>query len=271
MEIGFRSGPVADPAGGDPGIVLDRGSHRPTDGLDILRGEVSRKREEAVFPRRIENRHLPPLERVALVGEDLAHHVRERIAGGDQEPRLPVGWEVHVAGQERLRKGAAHGLLAHVLHVERGLALALRHQHASVEGTQRHHVAQAFEQFFAGEKAGPGAYRLAVAVENADDRESEVANGLRLSVYRWPRDRASVRDGNVREIGRVAGPDRRFRYVKPQGSIVSHRFACQITTLLANGVGRRRSKALVCLPGADCAARVAMPGRRRVVKRTKSG
>ena len=222
--------------------------------------------KKPVLPRRIEHRHLPPLERVALVGEDLAHHVGERIAGGDQEPRLPVGREVHVAGQERLRKGTAHGLFAHVLHVERGLALALRHQHARVEGAQRHHVAQAFEQFFAGEKAGPGAHRLAVAVENADDRKGEVADGLRLGVDSGPRDRASVRDGNVREIGRVAGPDRRFRHVKLQGSIVSHRFACQITTLLANGAGRHRSKACVCLPGADCAACLAMPGRKLGMK-----
>ena len=94
-----------------------------------------------------------------------------------------------------------------------------------------------------------------------------------LGVDSGPRDRAGVGDGNVREIGRIAGPDRRFRHVKLQGSIVSHRFACQITTLLANGAGRRCSKALVRLPGADCAARLARPGRKLGMRsrETKSG
>ena len=64
-------------------------------------------------------------------------------------------------GVERLAEGAAHRLLAHVLHVEGGLALALGRQHAGVEGAQRHHVAQPIAQLLVGRAPGPRADRLA--------------------------------------------------------------------------------------------------------------
>ena len=87
-------------------------------------------------------------------------------------------------GAERLAEGAAHRLLAEMLHVEGGLALALRHLHARVEGPQRHHVAQAFEQLLVGEQPGPWPDRLALAVEHADDREGEIADVARVDVDR---------------------------------------------------------------------------------------
>ena len=77
-----------------------------------------------------------------------------------------------------------------MLHVERGLALALRHLHARVEGAQRHHVAQALEQLLVAQQAGPRADRLAVAVEHADDRIGEIADGFRIGVDLRARHRA---------------------------------------------------------------------------------
>jgi hypothetical protein len=152
----------------------------------ILGGEVAGDREEAVLLRRIHDRQLAALQRVGLVGVDLVHHLDHRIAAGDQQARLPIGREVHVARLERLAEGAADRLLAEMLHVERGLALPLRHLHAGVEGAQRHHVAQAFQQLLVGERARPGADRLAVAVEHADDGIGEIADFLAGDIDRRP-------------------------------------------------------------------------------------
>ena len=107
------------------------------------------------------------------------------MAGRDQQSGLAIGREVHVARQKRLAEGAAHRLLAHVLHVERRLALPLRHQHARVEGAQCHHVAQAGQQRLIAQETGPGADRLPVAVEHADDGIGEIADGFRIGVHRW--------------------------------------------------------------------------------------
>ena len=106
-----------------------------------------------------------PLQRVGLIGEDLVHHGDHRIAAGDQQAGLPVGREIHVAGRQRLAEGGAHRLFAEMLHVEGRLALALRHLHARVEGSERHHVAQAFEQVLVRQQPGPSADRLALAVQ----------------------------------------------------------------------------------------------------------
>ena len=92
--------------------------------------------------RRIQHRHLAALQRIPLVGVDLAHHIDQRIAGGDQQSCLAIGRKIHVARQECLAESAADGLFAHVLHIERCLALPLRHQHPCVEGAQNHHVTQ---------------------------------------------------------------------------------------------------------------------------------
>ena len=222
VEIGFGGRPIADPSRRDPRVVLDGRSHGPADSLDELRGEISRDREEAERLRGVENRHLPALQRVLLVGKDLAHHVDERIAGRDQEARLPIGREVHVARLERLAKGAAHGFLAHMLHVEGCLALPLRHQHARIEAAQGHHMAQALEQLLVGQETGPGADRLALPVEHADDREGEVADRFRIDIDLRPRNRAGARNIDAREIGFAAGPNRRFRHMQAEGRMVVH-------------------------------------------------
>ncbi len=96
--------------------------------------------------RRIEPGQLPALEPVLLVGEDLAHHVDQRPARGDEQALLAVGRKAHVARLERLAMRAGDRLLAEALDVERRLALALRQDHARVEGAGQHHVAQTLAQ-----------------------------------------------------------------------------------------------------------------------------
>jgi len=60
----------------------------------------------------------------------------------DQQSLLAIGGEAHVLVIERMGGGHRHRLLAQRLHVEAGLALALRAEHAVVKGAQPHHVAQ---------------------------------------------------------------------------------------------------------------------------------
>ena len=135
---------------------------------------------------------------------------------------MPIGREIHVARRQRLAEGAAHRLFAEMLHVERGLALALRHLHARVEAAQRHHVAQAFEQLLVGEQAGPRADRLAVAVQHADDRKRHVADGARIDIDLGARHRAGIGDRHVGEVRRPARPHLRFRHMKPQHPSIGH-------------------------------------------------
>src|SRR5271168_3330303 len=101
MKIRLRRSAVADPADRDFRVVLDRRGHRPAHRLDELRREIPRYREEAVLLGGIHHRKLTALERVLFVRKDLVHHFDHRIAAGDQEPGLPVGRKVHVAGFER--------------------------------------------------------------------------------------------------------------------------------------------------------------------------
>ena len=219
VEIRFRRRAIADPGGGDLRVALDRRGHRPADGLDELRGEIAGDREEAVLLRGIHDRELPPLQRVALVGVDLAHHVDERVLVGDEKPRLAVGREVHVAGPKCDPEGAAHRLFAGVLHVERGLALALGHLHAGVEAAQRHHVTQAPDQILLAEVRHPGADRLPLAVQHADDRIGEIADVLRLDIDRRALDRAGLGDHHMGEIRLLARAGRRLRHVKAKGCV----------------------------------------------------
>ena len=169
--------------------------------------------------RGIHDRQLTAFQRVGLVGVDLVHHVDHRIAAGDQQPGLAVGRKVHVARRQRAAEGAADGLLAHMLHVERGLALPLRHQHARVEGAERHHVLQAFREFFVGQRPGPLANGLAVAVEHTDDRIGEIADFLRVDIHGRTRDRTRLGDGDLGEIRSSAGPDFRLGDMELENSI----------------------------------------------------
>lgn len=99
---------------------------------------------------------LPAVAGIELVREDLVHHLDHGVVVGNQEPRLAVGRKIHVALAKRLAEGAAHRLLAEMLHIEGRLALTLRHQHARVEGAQQHHVPETRQQFLIGRKPAQG-------------------------------------------------------------------------------------------------------------------
>ena len=159
--------------------------------------EIARDREEAVPPRRVHHRHLPPEDRIAVVGEELAHHVDERIAARDQDSLLAVGGEAHVVRRERHCLPDADRLLAQALHVERDLLLPLRGEHPRVEHASLEHRAQPGAQQLGVRVRIPRADRAPVVVQHPDQRVRDVA-GLR-----WPRIDRRLAHG-------TGGRDRRY-------------------------------------------------------------
>ncbi|MNT20839.1 hypothetical protein D3C72_1561580 [compost metagenome] len=170
----------------------------------------------------VHDRQLAAAQGVALVREDLVHHLDHRVFVGDQQARLPVGREIHVALVQRLAEGAADGLFAEMLHVERSLALPLRHDHARIEGAQRHHVLEAGEQFVVRQQPGPGADRFAVAVQDADDRIGEIADLFRGDIDLRPRNGTGLRNLDVGKIRLATRPDRRFGDMQAKSIGIAH-------------------------------------------------
>ncbi|MNE22512.1 hypothetical protein D3C80_1157280 [compost metagenome] len=150
------------------------------------------------------------MQRVELVGINLVHHGDERIVIGDQQPGLPIGREIHVAFGKRLAEGATDGLLPQMLHVKRGLALPLRHQHAGIESPKPHHVFEANQQFLVRKQPRPRPDSLALMIENADDRISEIAHAFRCGVHLRARHGAGLGYFHIGEIRLSAGPHRRL-------------------------------------------------------------
>ena len=222
IEIALGGRAIADPSGGDAGIAGDRGSHRPAHCLDVLGAEIAGNREEPVLLGRIHDGQLPALQRILRVGIDLVHHLRHRVAARDQQPRLTVGREIHVAVFERHAEGAGDRFLAQMLHVERGLALSLGGEHALIECPQRHHVPETVAQGFGIERIGPGADGLALLVDHPDDGESHVADlrGGRIDIGA-PRF-ARARDDEVGEIRLVTRTAAGFGNAQLEGLGVRH-------------------------------------------------
>ena len=109
-----------------------------------------------------------------------------------------------------------------MLHVERGLALALGGEHALVEGPQRHHVPETVAQGFGIERIGPGADGLALLVDHTDDGEGHVADigGGRIDIGA-PRF-ARARDDEVGEIRLVTRTAAGFGNAQLEGLGVRH-------------------------------------------------
>ena len=216
MEIGLGGRAVADPGRNDARVALDRRGHRPAHRLDVLHAEIAGDREEAVLPRRVHHRHLPAEDRIAVVGEGLAHHVDERIAARDQECLLAVGGKAHVVGFERHGLPDADGFLTQALHVERDLLLPLRRQHPRVEDACLEHRAQAGAQQLGVGVRVPWADCIPVVVEDADQRVGDV-DGLRGPRIdgRLPHD-AGGTDPQVRKIGVLSRPRERLGHVQLQ-------------------------------------------------------
>ena len=218
VEVALRRGAVADPGRGDVRVAGDRRGHRPADRLRILRAEVAGDGEEPRLLRRIEAGQLAAFQAVLFVGEHRAHHVDQRPAGGDQQALLAIGREAHVAGLERLAVGAGDRLLAERLDVERGLALALRQQHARVVGARQHHVAQALAQFRRRQRPRPRPDRRAGIVDHADQRIGEIADFGGIDVDRRPPRFAGGGEADMREIRLAARPHRRLRDMQRQSA-----------------------------------------------------
>ena len=142
VEIALRRRTLAAPNRGNAGVALGGRGHRPANGLRILRRQIARDREETSLFRGIHDGQLLAAQPIRAVGIDLVHHVGERPVARDQQPLLAVGGEAHILIIERMGSGDGDRLLAQRLHVEAGLALALRPEHAFVKGAEQHHVAQ---------------------------------------------------------------------------------------------------------------------------------
>lgn len=101
-----------------------------------------------------------------------------------------------------------------MLHVEGGFALPLGDLHARIEGAQRHHVAQAFNQLLVRQFASPGADSFAIAVENTDDRKCQIADFLRIGIDGRTAHRTRFGNVHIGKIRLAAGTHGRFRHVQ---------------------------------------------------------
>ncbi len=205
VKVAFRSRAFADPGRGNAVVAFVGGGHRPTDGLRELRAEVSGDGEEPILLARVHDRELAAFERIRRVRIDLVHHRQQRIAAGDENSLLAIGREAHVRRFEGERRGNRHRLFAHALYVEAGLALALRAVHAIVVGANEHHRPQAFAQSLGRDTWIPGAERLAVEVEDADERVGEVGDVVGAGRNFGTRDRAGLGKGDSAEVRCVPG------------------------------------------------------------------
>ena len=151
---------------------------------------------------------------ILLVGEDLAHHVDDRPAQGDEQALLAVGRKAHVTLGKRLAMRGRDRLLAETGDVERRLALTLRQEHPRVERAGEHHVAQALAQIIGVERPGPLADGLALVVERPDHRIGVVAYVGRVDVDRRATNLACFGDADMAEVGPAAGPHGRLGHVQ---------------------------------------------------------
>ena len=135
-------------------------------------------------------------------------------------------------------------LLAEAGDVERRLALALRQEHARVEGAGQHHVAQALAQIVGVERPGPIADRLALVVEHADHRIGEVADVGGADVDRRTGNLAGLGNADMAEVGPAAGPHGRLGHVQRKAGGAGHR-----------GFLRRRDQGALTLIGPSLAPR----------------
>ncbi len=205
VKVRLGGGAVADPARGDLGIALDRRSHAPAHRLYELGGQVAGNAEETVVANRIHDWQLPALERIALVGQQLADHVHQRHFAGHQDALLAVGGEAHVVEVQRQRLGAADGFFAKALHVERHFLLALGNHHAAVEDARLEHGAHACTQDLQRHAFGPGAKGLALVVEHADQAAGQIGSVGGFNVDGGLADLAGIGQAQVAEVGLATG------------------------------------------------------------------
>ena len=114
-------------------------------------------------------------------------------------------------------------LLAEAGDVEGGFALALRQEHAGVEGAGQHHIAQTLPQFIEVKRPRPVADRLPLIVERADHRIGEIPDVGRADVDRRTGNLARFRNADMAEVGAAAGAHGRLGHVQRKAGGAGHR------------------------------------------------
>ena len=83
--------------------------------------------------------------------------------------------------------------------------MALRQEHARIECAGQHHVPQALPQIIRVKRPRPVANRVALVVERADHRISEIADVGRADVDRRTGNLACFRNADMAEVRHAAG------------------------------------------------------------------
>ncbi|MNO56294.1 hypothetical protein D3C76_468060 [compost metagenome] len=237
VEVRLGGGAVADPRRGDLGIALDRRGHGPADRLHELGRQVAADGEETCLAHRIHDRQLAALERVALVGQQLADQVHQRHVAGHEDALLAVGREAHVGDIQGQRLGTANGFFAQALHIERHFLLALGDHHAVVVDAGLEHGAHALAQDLVRDAFGPWAESLAMLVEHANQAIGQVGRVGRVNIDRGLADLAGIVQVQVGEVGLAARAAGGFGNMQTQGFIGVHAFSTLAQSCVF--VGRR--------------------------------
>ena len=222
MEIAFGGGAVADPAGGDAGVTLDRRGHGPAHRLDVLGAQVAGDGKEAEVAVGVHHRQLATLERIPGVGQQLADHLVQRRLAGDEDALLAIGGEMHVVRAQGQGLADGDGFLAQALHIEGQLLLPLGLEHPRIEQPGLEHGPEALQQQFGRFFGGPGADGATLFVEDADQLGRQLAGIHRCHVDGRLFRTAGGAELQVAEVGGTSRSAAGFGNVQAQGWMVAH-------------------------------------------------
>jgi hypothetical protein len=90
VEVSRRHGAFAKVHGGHRVVAHDARSLRHTHGLRNLRPDRRRDRHKVASPKRVMHRHLPTLDRVLGVAEQLVGKVAQAVAAPEGHARLAI-------------------------------------------------------------------------------------------------------------------------------------------------------------------------------------
>lgn len=131
---------------------------------------------------------------------------------------LAVGREAHVGAVQRQRLAAADGFFAQALHVEGHLLLALGNHHAAVEDPRLEHGAHALTKDLRVNVFGPGALRVALLVEHADQAVGQVGSVGSIDIDRGFTGLTCIVEAQVGKIGLAAWPAGGLGHMQTQGA-----------------------------------------------------
>ena len=223
MEVALGRRALTAPDGRDAAVALRRRSHRPAHRLRILRRKVARHAEETMLGRRIHDRQLAAEQMIAAVRIDLVHHLDQRIVARDQDALLAIARENHIGPVDRHRRRDRGRLFAGTLHIEAGLALPLRAEHAVIERARQHHVSQHRAQPFGRQLRIPLSLRVAVEIEHADKAIAQLAHRIRLGRFARARGRFDRGNFDIAKVRGIAGAIARFGDMKRQRGQIARR------------------------------------------------